>query len=148
MNTNDIQLWAYYRASNTESIEERHTEFMGNMAQIGPPIGFAELDQLPRAPDCGTQLSADYWGTYPLRGLRFHGSYVYRGPHYKYSDKALFDDNFRISFKTSKTSVDYRAILHEHFPKVLRAFRAYRAIVGYDAYESAYCYGYEPSSDG
>jgi len=143
----DITLWIAARAIKSVSIEERHTRAMARLSRIGTPLGFSGLD-LPIAPDCGEHLGAAYGIKFPIRGLRFVGNYVYRGERYIYRDIAVFDDNLRYGFKTSNKALDYKVILHEHFPNVINAFEGYRAFASYAGYSSAYCGGYVPSDDG
>ena len=147
MSAANIILWVGSRASHAESIEVRHAEVAANMARIGAPLGWHDL-AVPPAPDCGDQLRAVYTIKYPVRGLRFIGDYVYRGERYVYGDEASFDDMLRFGFKTSNKALDYRAIVHEHLPRVVEAFRGYRAFVGYDGYDAAHAGGYVPSDDG
>lgn len=140
----DILLWIFSRAEASVSIEERHAEVMENMEKLGPPLGFAGLD-LPPAPDCGEYLSADYGVRHQTRGLRFTGHYIYRENGYISEDSAKFDDQLRFGFKTSNKAVDYRAVLNEHLPEVIVAFRGYRTVVSYGPYSLAYEVG---SADG
>jgi hypothetical protein len=142
----DIELWIYYRAVHEESIEQRHIEFMRNMSLLGSPLGFEGVD-LPAVPDCGSELCAVFGAKYSIiRGLRFQGSYQYRDQKYQYKDKASYDDTFRIGFKTSNSKLDYKSIIHEHFPKVIKAYRGYRANLYFDLYLGDYCGGLEYSN--
>lgn len=143
----DIGLWVRYRASHAESIEQRHSEFLRNMAPIGPPLGFSGLT-LPPAPHCGDNLVASYRIKYPIRGLKFLGMYKFRGERFKYEDQASFDDDLHFGFKTSNKSLNYPSILQEHFPKVIEAFRGYRGTVIVNGYDLAYYGGFQPSEDG
>lgn len=139
----DIELWVHYRAVHEESIKQRHNEFMQNMSKIGAPLGF-EGGDLPPPPDCGSELCAVFGGNYPtMRGLKFQGSYIYRDQKYQYKDKASYDDTFRIGFKTSNRKLDYKSIIHKHFPEVIKAYRGYRAALNFDFYLGDYCGGLE-----
>lgn len=147
MKAPDIGLWIAARAVQAVSIEQRHTQVIERMSRIGSPLGFAGLE-LPPVPDCGDGLSAAYGIKFPIRGLKFIGDYIFRGERFKYEDNGRFDDFLRFGFKVSNKALDYRAILHEHFPLVIDAFEGYRAFVVYGGYDSAYRGGYEPSDDG
>jgi len=137
MNGTDIKLVSYYRARPEESIEERHAEITRNMREFGPPLGWAGLP-VPPAPDCGADLSADYSVKYPIPGLQHMAFYSYRSERYLGPDEASYDDTFILSFKTDNRYLDYRAILHEHFPKAIHAFRAYQAAVRVGLYAINY----------
>jgi hypothetical protein len=141
---NDVGLWVRYRATHAESIEQRHGEFLRNMAVIGPPLGFLGL-ALPPAPDCGDNLVASYRIKYPVPGLKFLGMYKFRGERFKYEDQASFDDDVHFGFRTSNKNLNYPSILHEHFPRVIEAFRGYRGAVIVNGYDLAYCGGFQPS---
>ena len=56
-------------------------------------------------------------------------AYGNRRDHGLTKDLASRDDNVRIRFRTSNKATDYVAVLHEHFPKVLEAYKGYRATV-------------------
>src|SRR4051794_2712713 len=94
----EIMPWAFYRARHEESIEERHAEFMANMARLGPPLGFAGL-QLPPAPYYPERLSWHYRVKPSIKGLRFQGEYNFRGERYVYRDTGAFDDDIRYGFR-------------------------------------------------
>ncbi|SFB14130.1 hypothetical protein SAMN04515620_12062 [Collimonas sp. OK607] len=147
MKTPDIRLWIAARAVQAVSIEKRHEQVLERMSQIGPPLGFAGLE-LPSAPDCGDGLAATYGVKLPIRGLKFAGDYIFRGERFNYQDNGRFDDYLRFGFKVSNRALNYKEIVHEHFPRVIDAFRGYRAFLAYGEYYSAYCGGYVPSDDG
>jgi hypothetical protein len=147
MKTTDIELWIAARAIKAVSIQERHAQVMERMSRIDPPLGFAGLE-LPPAPDCGDGLNAAYGVKFPIRGLKFVGDYIFRGERFNYEDNGRFDDYLRFGFKVSNKALNYEAIIHEHFPKVIEAFDGYRAFLTCDGYDSAYCGGYVPSDDG
>lgn len=126
----DVELWIKYRPLPAESIEQRHTEFTQGMSRIAPPLGFSGL-ALPSTPDCGAELAVGYGVKSMTRGLKFIGIYKYRSEPRLYEDKASYDDHIRYGFKTSNKQLDYRAILHEDFPKVIEAYRGYRACVDF-----------------
>jgi len=136
----DIELWIRSRADKSKSIEARHAEVMERMAKVAPPLGFAGLT-LPPAPDCGDGLGASYGMKFPIRGLRFMGHYIYRGERYIYRDEAKFDDFLRYGFKTSNKAIDYRAVLHEHLPKVVEAYQGYRMDTTFDYHDLWYVRG-------
>lgn len=144
MSTADVELWVFSRATRAESVEQRHAEVMERMKGIGAPLGFAGLE-LPLAPEFGEKVIASYRVKPSIRGLKCEGDYLYRGGTFHYEDNAKFDDSLRYGFKVSNKVIDYRAILHEQFPKVVEAFRGYRAVGDYGPYLAAYRAG---SSDG
>lgn len=144
MSTADVELWVFSRASRAESVEQRHAEVMGRMKDIGAPLGFAGL-ALPLAPEFGEKVIASYRVKPSVRGLKCEGDYLYREGTFHYEDNAKFDDSLRYGFKVSNKAIDYRAVLHEQFPKVVEAFRGYRAFCDYGPYLASYRAG---SSDG
>jgi hypothetical protein len=145
MSAPDIHIMLYYRATHAESIEQRHSEFMANMARIGPPFGLAGME-LPPVPDCGEELVAAYDVQYPIRGVWLQGFYTYRGESYRYEDRRCDDDTVFIPFKASHKALDYRAILYRHVPEIAQAFRAYRAMVSVGLHGVHYCDASERSN--
>jgi hypothetical protein len=137
MSSSDITLWIFSRATREESVEQRHAEVMERMTGFGTPLGFAGLE-LPPAPEFESRVIASYRVKPSIRGLKCEGNYLYRGGHFLYEDNAKFDDSLRYGFKVTNKAIDYRAVLHEQFPKVIEAFRGYRAFCSYGSYLSAY----------
>jgi hypothetical protein len=142
-----IGLWLYARADKSFSIAQRHEEFMGAMADIGAPLGFAGL-KTPPAPDCGAELIASFRVKLPAPGLRFNGFYRFRGERYTYRDTRGFDEAVDYVFDVRNRHLDYRSVLKDALPRVVAAFKAYRACVIYDRYPMAYAGGFFPSEDG
>lgn len=147
MSATNVELWIFSRATHDQSIEQRHAEFVNSAKYIGPPLGFEGVE-LPLTPDCGDKLSAEFGVKYAIRGLKFFGMYIFRGERYVFRDETKFDDFLRFSFKTSNKALDYRGVLHEHFPKEIEAFRGYRAFINFEGYLSAYYGGFHPSESG
>lgn len=133
MSAADIELWIYTYPDRALTIDQRHAEVMNRMSQIGAPLGFAGLE-LPIAPSCGDGLVATYTVKLPIRGLRFIGDYAYRGDLHKYEDRSSCDEHLRFGFKTSNKAIDYKSVLNKHLPKVINAFKGYKAHVAYDLY--------------
>lgn len=140
MKSVDIHLNVRYRPNASESIERRHEEVSKNMRAIDQPLGWTGLS-VPPAPDCGENLSAHYSIRYPTPGIDFIGSYSFRDEDYLSRDEASYDDSIEYRFKNSNRHLDYQAILHEHLPKVVRAFPAYRLSVSFGVHEVYYCGG-------
>lgn len=133
MSAADIELWIYARPDGALTIDQRHAEVMDRMSRIGAPLGFAGLE-LPAAPSCGDGLVATYTVKLPVRGLRFVGDYAYRGERYIYKDRASYDEHLRFGFKVSNKAIDYGLVVNEYLPKVVGAFKGYKAQVSYDLY--------------
>ncbi|QOQ77332.1 hypothetical protein IMF22_09990 [Pseudomonas poae] len=133
MSAADIELWFYARPDKTLSINQRHAEIMDRMSRVGTPLGFAGLE-LPATPSCGDGLVATYTVKLPIRGLRCVGDYAYRGDGHIYEDRASYDEHLRFGFKISNKAIDYKLVVNEHLPKVIEAFKGYRAHVSYDLY--------------
>jgi hypothetical protein len=134
----DAEIWMYYRATHSESIDQRHAEFTANMSLIGRPLGFSGIG-LPPAPDCGAELVAIYDVKYPTPGLWLQGSYLYRGQGYRYQDRRSYDDKVQIGFKAANKALDYRQVLSNGLPQLITAFRAYRAMTTLGLHALHYC---------
>lgn len=137
MSAADIELWFYACPDRILSINQRHAEIMDRMSRIGAPLGVAGLE-LPAAPSCGDGLIATYTVKLPIRGLRFVGDYAYRGDRYIYEGRASNDEHLRFVFKISNKTIDYKFVVNEHLPKVIEAFKGYKAHVTYDLYDLYY----------
>lgn len=133
MSAADIELWIYARPDSSLTIDQRHADVMDRMSRFGAPLGFAGLD-LPAAPSCGDGLVATYTVKTHVRGLRFVGDYTYRGERYVYEDRASYDEHLHFGFKVSNKSVDYSCVVNEHLPRVVEAFKGYKAQISYDLY--------------
>ncbi|MGN2410405.1 hypothetical protein [Pseudomonas syringae] len=133
MSAADIELWIYAYPDKTLTIDQRHVEVMDRMSRIGPPLGFSGIE-LPATPSCGDGLVATYTVKLPIRGLRFVGDYAYRGDRYTYEDRSTYDEHLRFGFKISNKAIDYKLVVNEHLPKVIEAFKGYKAHVSYDLY--------------
>lgn len=140
MSAADIELWIYARPDGALTIDQRHVDVMDRMSKIGAPLGFAGID-LPTAPSCGDGLVATYTARLPVKGLRLVGDYAYRGERYIYEDRASYDEHLRFGFKVSNKAIDYVQVLNECLPKVIEAFKGYKALVAYDLYGLYYLGG-------
>lgn len=133
-----VLLQARYRARAGESIESRHTEFVANMSRIGPPLGFSGLEP-PATPQVRDgDLSALEWFRYPVPGVKLQMHYKFRSDRYLNRDESHFDDSISIEFKTSNKALNYQALLHEHFPHVIEAYRGFRARALYGSHGLMY----------
>jgi hypothetical protein len=141
-----IRLYSYYRAHPEESVGERHQEFMSNMQAFGSPLGFQGLD-LPIAPDLGDEYIGGYRVKMPIKGLTFQGIYQNRRNRTLGEDHATNDDNVKFIFKRSNSALDYTQIVQEQFPKMIQAYRGYRAWAGIGYQASQYVGGYEEKND-
>ncbi|WP_233239091.1 hypothetical protein [Bordetella sp. LUAb4] len=137
MSSADVVIIVQARPDRSLSIEQRHAEVMERMSRFGGPLGFAGLE-LPPAPDCGGDLSAEYSIKFNIKGLRFIGSYKYRGEKYICEDEAFYDERLRFGFKISNKNIDYKKVLNEQLPKVVEALGGYKAAVSYGFYSLHY----------
>jgi hypothetical protein len=142
MSTPEITLRVCARALKGICIEQQHARVMERMTRVVAPLGFSGLS-IPAAPDCGKELTAHYTVRLPTPGVRFLGSYVFRGERYAYTDRAIFDDTLRYDFKLSNKRIDYKSLIHIHYPKIIEAFNGYRAFFDYDDYVLRYACGGE-----
>ncbi|BCM10215.1 hypothetical protein ACI2S5_25315 [Ralstonia nicotianae] len=148
MKSAEVRLYIYHRASQDETVEERHGVVMGGLKGLGGPLGLNQVP-IPSIPDFGDGLYAGYSIKPPLyRGLAISGGYNYRGGRVVFKDRAADDESIEYGFKASNKLVIYKSILHEYFERAISAFRGYRAALFFDSYESAYCGGYIPSENG
>ncbi|MCL1622084.1 hypothetical protein ABXT21_02160 [Ralstonia sp. SM1864_UCD524_TZ4] len=143
----DVELWVFSRANERESVEEKHSEFSTAMSSLESPLGWFGLG-LPAAPEFGESSYAAFGVKYPIRGLKFVGTYVNRLGLKSGEDSARADDFVRLGFKVPGKVLDYRAVLRDHFPRVIEAFRGYRAFCNFDQYLSAYYGGFHASETG
>jgi len=125
----EVHLQVQYRARVDESIETCHARFMASMQQFGPPLGLQGLE-LPPAPyirpGSGDMIGVESF-RYPIKGLKLKMTAQHRHELAIGLDSHSSDDRISIDFKTSNKALDYRTILREHFPKVIEAYRGYRA---------------------
>ena len=141
MQTTEIDLNLYRRTAQTDSIAEIHAEVMHNFQRVGPPFGFAGM-KAPSVPDFGADTATGYDIRYGIRGIHAEGIYKYRKEGHNI-DHAALDDALFIKFKIPNKRLDYRSILHEHFPELVAAFGAYRAYVGFGYHGTQYCGGWQ-----
>ena len=128
MQRTPISLCMYYRATHVEPVEKRHGEVVARMREIGPPLGWANLD-IPSAPDFGGELAAIYRVKYPNHEIKCHADYNYRGDGRHLFDKTADDDGLFIEFHLPSKTLNYADILREHFARSIQAFQGYRASV-------------------
>ena len=135
----EVLLQVQYRARADESIDSRHAEFVASMSRIGPPLGFAGLEP-PATPGLRKvdDLSALEWFRYPIPGMKMQMHYKYRSDRYLNRDDSHLDDSISIDFKTSNKALNYQELLHEHFPRVIDAYRGYRARAYYGSHFSRF----------
>lgn len=145
MSSQDIEIWFRRRARHSENIEWWHQRFVEESAKISSPLSFPSGSP-PPTPECGAELCASFGGRLAAPGLRFQGSYIFRGPNYAYEDKASFDDVFRIGAKTTNRAVPYRDILYKHLLPIAEAFGSYRTFVSVDLYANEYWGGLDNSN--
>ena len=136
----EVSLQVRYRARIDESIEACHARFTEGMQIFGPPLGWQHLEP-PAAPSIDPNSDDTVgleWFRYPIKGLKLETMARFRHELSIGSDKVTSDDSISIDFKTSNKALDYRSILHEHFPKVIEAYRGYRARVYFGNYSGKY----------
>ncbi|MDY0745365.1 hypothetical protein SNE35_12660 [Paucibacter sp. R3-3] len=136
----EIRLQVQYRARVDESIEACHARFTAGMQQFGPPFGWQDLEPPPAPyikPASGDMIGVE-WFRYPIKGLKLQITAQHRHELSIGTDKDTSDDRLSIEFKTSNKALDYRAILREHFPKLIEAYRGYRAWAVFDYYGGRY----------
>ncbi|MBJ2182538.1 MULTISPECIES: hypothetical protein [Pseudomonas] len=110
------------RPNFSESIEDRHNNFLRAVSDLGVPWGFS--DSL-KVPPIGSELvtSASLDKLLPV-GVKGRISYALRDQKYL-EDDAQFDDTLFIEFTASK--VDYSDLLKVVFPRYIKAFGSYRS---------------------
>jgi len=110
------------RPNFSESIEDRHNNFLRAVSDLGVPWGFS--DSL-KVPPIGSELvtSASLDKLLPV-GVKGRISYALRDQKYL-EDDAQFDDTLFIEFTASK--VDYSGLLKVVFPRYIKAFGSYRS---------------------
>lgn len=144
MNGFEVSLQVGYRARVDETIEESYARFFENMQKFGPPLGLQGLEP-PIAPLIRLEsgdLSGLTWYRYPIKGLKLQMTALFRHETHIGRDKAGNDDRISIDFKTSNNLLDYSEILRNHFPKVIEAYRGYRARVLLDRHWMKYADAY------
>jgi len=110
------------RPNFSESIEDRHNNFLRAVSDLGVPWGLS--DSL-KVPPIGSELvtSASLDKLLPV-GVKGRISYALRDQKYL-EDDAQFDDTLFIEFTASK--VDYSDLLKVVFPRYIKAFGSYRS---------------------
>lgn len=111
-----------HRPDFSESIEDRHNNFLSAVSDLGIPWGLNDsLKILPIGSELVTSVSLDK--LLPV-GVKGRISYALRDQKYL-EDDAQFDDALFIEFTASK--VDYSDLLKVVFPRYIKAFGSYRS---------------------
>ncbi|MBK8287030.1 MAG: hypothetical protein IPK97_20390 [Ahniella sp.] len=107
-------------ASELQSIEQKHEEFMRSIAGLPQPWGATNR---VAAPDPGSELCASVKVSKFLgKGLKGDVIYQFRRP---FRDSGSEDDSMFVSFNPDK--IDYPVLIDYVFPKYVEGFGAYRA---------------------
>ncbi len=111
-----------HRPNFSESIEDRHNNFLRVVSDLGVPWG---LNDSLKVPPIGSELvtSVSLDKLLPV-GVEGRVSYALRDQKYL-EDDAQFDDTLFIEFTASK--VDYSDLLKVVFPRYIKAFGSYRS---------------------
>jgi hypothetical protein len=111
-----------HRPNFSESIEDRHNNFLRVVSDLGVPWG---LNDSLKVPPIGSELvtSVSLDKLLPV-GVKGRISYALRDQKYL-EDDAQFDDTLFIEFTASK--VDYSDLLKVVFPRYIKAFGSYRS---------------------
>lgn len=111
-----------HRPNFSESIEDRHNNFLRVVSDLGVPWG---LNDSLKVPPIGSELvtSVSLDKLLPV-GVKGRISYALRDQKYL-EDDAQFDDTLFIEFTASK--VDYSGLLKVVFPRYIKAFGSYRS---------------------
>lgn len=111
-----------HRPNFSESIEDRHNNFLRAVSDLGVPWGLNDsLKVSPIGSELVTSVSLDK--LLPV-GVKGRISYALRDQKYL-EDDAQFDDTLFIEFAASK--VDYSDLLKVVFPRYIKAFGSYRS---------------------
>jgi hypothetical protein len=111
-----------HRPNFSESIEDRHNNFLRVVSDLGVPWGLNDsLEVPPIGSELVTSVSLDK--LLPV-GVKGRISYALRDQKYL-EDDAQFDDTLFIEFTASK--VDYSDLLKVVFPRYIKAFGSYRS---------------------
>ena len=111
-----------HRPSVSESIEERHKDFLRAIGDLGVPWSLNDAFEVPPiGSELVTSVSLDK--LLPV-GVKGRISYALRDQKYL-QDDAQFDDTLFIEFTDSK--VDYSYLLKVVFPVYIKAFGSYRS---------------------
>jgi hypothetical protein len=141
----EILLYMYFRADLSEPVELRHNEVMHNMQRIDPPLGWKGIE-LPPVPDFGSESYAGYSIEYPMPGIDCTGGYDYRGDGKHLRDWSSSDEILSIGFNASDPAISYTVTLRDQFPKLIEAYRSYRAVAYFDLYGDEYTGGLKNSN--
>lgn len=133
----DFSLCMYFRAALSEPMEARHHEVVTNMQTIESPVGWRNVPA-PPMPEFGIESVALYSVRYPQAPkTKCSGLYHIRAEGFMYEDQSC-DDNLVIDVDRTSASNDYRDILHNQFPRMTRAFRAYCSRASFGSYAVKY----------
>ena len=132
----------FYKAKYEEKKDDQHARFAEKLSKIGEPLGF----DIGECPKFGKDVLACYHGKHKtIKGLSFGGDYDYKSEINKEGFFGVFgsDETFKVTFNTSNKELNYKEILHIHYPKLIDAYMPYKASVSCGSYVSDYCGGYE-----
>lgn len=138
----EIKIKMFYRAKYEEMKDDQHTQFAERLSKIGEPLGF----DIGPCPKFGKNVIAGYNGKHKsIKGLRYGGHYLYKSEINREDFLGVFgqDESFEITFRMSNKSLDYKEILHIHYPKVIEAYMPYRGVLYFDNYFCTYTGGYQ-----
>ena len=111
-----------HRPECSESIQEKHSRFLAQLAGLGAPWSLGNTIELPDIED-ELVVSVSLDKLLPS-GVKGRISYALRNPKYL-EDDAQFDDALFIEFAGGK--VDCLDLIKRVFPQYIKAFGAYRA---------------------
>lgn len=111
-----------HRPECSESIQEKHSRFLAQLAGLGAPWSLGNTIELPDIED-ELVVSVSLDKLLPS-GVKGRISYALRNPKYL-EDDAQFDDTLFIEFAGGK--VDCPDLIKRVFPQYIKAFGAYRA---------------------
>ena len=111
-----------HRPECSESIQEKHSRFLAQLAGLGAPWSLGNTIELPDIED-ELVVSVSLDKLLPS-GVKGRNSYALRNPKYL-EDDAQFDDALFIEFAGGK--VDCLDLIKRVFPQYIKAFGAYRA---------------------
>ena len=115
------------RASQVQSIEQKHDLFVQRLAEVPPPWGL-DKTRLPPAPDAGSQLVASFnLGTFLGKMAKGHVFYQFRRT---FRDAASDDDFIDLTFNATK--IDFRTLACDVFPRYIAAFEPYVGAIAHD----------------
>lgn len=129
----EIELQMLYRAKYEEKKDDQHVRFATKLSKIGEPFGF-DIGECPK-------FGKDTLAFYPdkckaVKGLRYYGMYRYKSELNREEYYSTFgkDETFEVKFRISNKELNYKEILHIHYPKLIDAYMPYKAVVYFADY--------------